>query len=59
VGLSWRAEPIRSFVSLCNDFNKLNRELPLHGWVVTRTGGTPNDHYQLQPKSRLQSSGGG
>ena len=48
-GLSWRAEPIWSFVSLCNDFIKINEAIEPFGWRAERSGGTPRDNYWLSP----------
>ena len=48
-GLSWRAEPVWSFVCLCNDFIKINQALFGTGWQAVRSGGTPDDHYWLLP----------
>lgn len=53
-GLSWREAPVCSFVSLCISVSKLNQSLSASGWQAVRTGGTPDDHFQL-----VQSSGGG
>jgi len=48
-GLSWRAEPITSFVAVCNDFNLINEAIEPFGWRADRSGGTPLDCYWLSP----------
>lgn len=48
-GLSWRAEPIKSFVCLCNDFKRINAAINLYGWQAKRTNGTPDASYWLSP----------
>lgn len=48
-GLSWRAEPITSFVSLCHDFTSINAALNLYGWQADRTNGTTDANYWLSP----------
>ncbi|TQN59617.1 hypothetical protein FLX27_22170 [Agrobacterium tumefaciens] len=48
-GLSWRAEPISSFVVLCNDFIRINEAIEPFGWRADRSGGTPRDSYWLSP----------
>lgn len=52
-GLSWREAPVCSFVSLCISFSKINQSLRGSGWQAVRTGGTPDDYYQL-----IHASGG-
>lgn len=39
---------VTSFVHLCTLFSRINRVLPVLGWQVVRTGGTPKDFYQLE-----------
>lgn len=48
-GLSWRAEPISSFVCLCNDFMNINKAIAPFGWQAMRSDGTPSSEYWLAP----------
>lgn len=49
--LSWRAEPITTFVSLCNDFILINAALNPFGWRAEKTNGTPDANYWLAPSA--------
>ncbi|NTG07213.1 hypothetical protein [Rhizobium rhizogenes] len=49
MGLPWQADPVPSFVSLCIDFQNINRGLRAHGWQAVRTNGTPSSNYRLSP----------
>jgi len=48
-GLSWRASPVSSFVSFCNDFILINQELSHVGWQAERSDGTPDAVCRLSP----------
>jgi hypothetical protein len=49
IGLSWRADPVGSFVCFCNDLISVQRAIRPTGWCVERTGGTPDHFYLLSP----------
>lgn len=48
-GLSWQTNSVSSFVSLCNQFIKINQVLKDHGWQALRSDGTPSGNYWLSP----------
>lgn len=48
-GLSFHTDPVGSFISLCNLRIRIARIVGRHGLQLVRTGGTPDDHYRLEP----------
>lgn len=48
-GFSFHTDPVGSFISLCNLRILVSRVLSKHGFILERTGGTPDDHYRLMP----------
>jgi hypothetical protein len=48
-GFPFHCEPIQSFISLCISFSQVNQALSRAGWQAERSGGTPEDHYRLEP----------
>lgn len=48
-GLRWQTNQLGSFVSLCNQFIKINQVLKGHGWQALRSDGTPSGKYWLSP----------
>ncbi|NTF67943.1 hypothetical protein [Rhizobium rhizogenes] len=49
MGLPWQVEPVPSFVSLCIDFQGINRGLRAYGWQAVRSSGSPSGQYRLSP----------
>lgn len=48
-GFSFHTDPVGSFISLCTLRIRIERLLGRHGLQLVRTGGTPDDHYRLEP----------
>lgn len=46
-GMDLHRNPVSAFASLCAKLPKINATLAQSGWIVVRSGGTPDDHYHL------------